>query len=152
MRGNRYYTVFVDSDGEKIPILHAKCKHAPIVLLKFVAHIGGWTKTLYSDSAGEFKSQVLKNMFLTKGCNHIKVSKDDHHAIGKAESAVPELDKMTRVTIHDANLPFNVWDLVVEHMTLVDSMTTYATNDSSQTIFEIVYCVKPSFDNIPPVG
>ena len=63
-----------------------------------------------------------------------------------------DIDLMTRVTIHDANLPFNVWDLVVEHMTLVDSMTTYATNDSSQTIFEIVYCVKPSFDNIPPVG
>jgi hypothetical protein len=152
VRGNRYYTVFVDSDGEKIPIIHSKRKHAPIVLLKFVARIGGWPKTLYSDSAGEFKSQVLKTMILAKGCNHIKVPKGEHHAIGKAESAVSELDKMTRATLHDANLPFNVWDFVVEHMALLDSMTSYATNDPTQTIFESVYSVKPSFDSIPPVG
>ena len=30
----------------------------------------------------------------------------------------------------------NVWDVVVEHMELLDSMKTYTTNDSSQTIFE----------------
>ena len=59
---------------------------------------------------------------------------------------------MTRSTIHDANLPFNVWDFVVEHMTLIDSMTSYATNDTSQTIFESIYAVEPSFDNISPVG
>jgi hypothetical protein len=33
-------------------------------------------------------------------------------------------------------------------MALLDSMTTYATSDSSQTIFERVYTVKPSFDDI----
>ena len=104
VRGNRYYTVFVDSDGGKIPILQTKRKHAPIVLLKFVARIGGWPKTIYSDSAGEFKSQVLKTIFLAKGCNHIKVPKGENHAIGKAESAVSELDKMTRATIHEANM------------------------------------------------
>jgi hypothetical protein len=51
-------------------------------------------------------------MFLAKDCNHIMVPKGEHHAIGKAESAVSELDKMTRATIHDANLNlyFNVWD------------------------------------------
>jgi hypothetical protein len=91
-------------------------------------------------------------MFLAKGCNHIKVSKDEHHAIGKTESDVSELDKMTRDTIHEANLPFNVWNIVVEHMTLVDSMTTYDTNEISQTIFERVYSVKPSIDIMPPVG
>jgi hypothetical protein len=80
------------------------------------------------------------------------VPKGEHHAIGMAESAVSELDKMTRAMIHEANLPFNVWDVVVEHMTLVDSMTTYSTNDSSKTIFESIYAVKPSFDSLPPVG
>ena len=35
-------------------------------------------------------------------------------------------------------------------MALLDSMTTYATNESSQAIFESVYTVKPSFDGIPP--
>ena len=59
---------------------------------------------------------------------------------------------MTRATIHDANLPFNVWDFVVDHMTLVDSMTTYATHDPSKTIFESVYSAIPSFDSMPPVG
>ena len=34
-------------------------------------------------------------------------------------------------------------------MALLDSMTTFATNDPSQTIFESFYTVKPS---IPPVG
>lgn len=38
----------VDSDRGKISILHSKRKRAPIVLLKFVARIGGWPKTLYS--------------------------------------------------------------------------------------------------------
>jgi hypothetical protein len=111
VRDNRYYTVFVDLGGEKIPIIHSKHKHAPIVFLNFVSHIGGSPKTLYSDSGGEFKSQVLKSMFLTKDCYHIKMS-----------------------------------DFVVEHMVLLDSMTSYTTNDSSQTIFERVYNVKPSFD------
>ena len=80
------------------------------------------------------------------------MSKSEHHAIGKEESAVSELDKMTRATIHEANLPFNVWDVVLENMTLIDSMTTYATNDSYKTIFESIYSVKPSFDSLPPVG
>jgi len=31
-------------------------------------------------------------------------------------------------------------------------MTSYVTNDSTQTIFESVYSVKSSFDSIPPVG
>jgi hypothetical protein len=37
---------------------------------------------------------------------------------------------MARVTIHVVNLPFNVWDFVVDHMTLVESMTMHATDDS----------------------
>ena len=59
------------------------------------------------------------------------VPKGEHHAIGKAESAVSELDKVTRATIHDANMPFNVWDFVVDHMALLDSMTTYASSSSA---------------------
>jgi len=43
-----------------------------------------------SDSAREFESQVLKTMFLAKCCNHVMVPKGEHHAIGKAESAVSE--------------------------------------------------------------
>jgi hypothetical protein len=152
-RGNRYYTAFVDhKDGQKITIPHAKRKHAPIVFLNFVTRIGCWPKILYSDAAGEFISRVFKTMFLARGCNHIIVPRGEHHAIGKAESAVAEIDKMTRATIHDANLPFNLWDFVVDHMTLVDSMTTYATDDPSKTIFESVYSAIPSFDSLPPVG
>jgi hypothetical protein len=122
------------------------------VFLNFVTRIGCWPKILYSDGAGEFISRVFKTMFLARGCHHIIVPKGEHHAIGKAESAVAELDKMTRATIHDANLPFNVWDFVVDHMILVDSMTTYATDDPSKTIFESVYSAIPSFDSLPPVG
>ncbi len=91
-------------------------------------------------------------MFLDRDSNHIIVQRGEHHAIGKAESAVAEIDKMTRDTIHGANLPFNVWDFVVDHMTLVDSMTTHVTDDLSKTIFESVYSVIPSFDSVSPVG
>lgn len=49
-------------------------------------------------------------------------------------------------------LMFGTLDFVVEHIALLDSMTSYATNDSTQTIFESVYSVKSSFDSIPPVG
>ena len=71
------------------------------------------------------------------------VPKGEHHAIGMEESAVSEVDKMTRAMIHEANLPFNVWDIVVEHMVLLDSMTTYVTNDISQTIcyWKYVSCI-----------
>jgi hypothetical protein len=50
------------------------------------------------------------------------------------------------------NLPFNVWDFVVDHMTLVESMTMHATDDSSKTNFESVYSTIPSFDSFPLVG
>ncbi len=39
--------------------------------------------------------------------------------------------------------------MVVEQKTLPDSMTTYATNESSQSIFVSVYTVKLSFDGKP---
>ena len=87
-------------------------------------------------------------MVLAQDYNHIIVPKGEHHAIGKAESAVAELDKMTRVTIHDVNLPFNVWDFVVEHMTLVDSMTTYVTDDPCKTIIFL----RVSRQRLPLVG
>ncbi len=54
-------------------------------------------------------------------------------------------------TNHDANLSFNVLDFVVDHMTFVDSMTTYVTDDPSKTVFENVYSTVPSFDSMPPV-
>ena len=117
-RDNRYYAAFVDhKDGLKITIPRTKRKHAPIVFLNFVTRIGCWPKILYSDVAGEFISRVFKTMFLAQGCNHIIVPKGDHHANGKSESAVAEIDEMTRVTVHDATLPFNVWDFVVCHDT-----------------------------------
>jgi len=47
---------------------------------------------------------------------------------------------------------FGTLDIVVEYIALLDSMTSYATNDSTQTIFESVYSVKSSFDSIPPDG
>ena len=43
----------------------------------------------------------------------------------------------------------NVWDVIVEQKALLDSMTIYATNDSSQSIFDSVYTVKLSFDSKP---
>jgi hypothetical protein len=43
-------------------------------------------------------------MFLAKCCNRVMVPKGEHHAIGKAESAVSELDKMTRATLHDEKI------------------------------------------------
>ena len=103
--------------GSKITIPRTKRKHAPIVFLNFVTRIGCWPKILYSDVAGEFISRVFKTMFLAQGCNHIIVPKGDHHANGKSESAVAEIDEMTRVTVHDATLPFNVLDFVVCHDT-----------------------------------
>ncbi len=104
-------------DGHKTTRPHAKRKHAPIVFLNFVTRIGCWSKTLYSDVVGEFISRVFKPMFLARVCNHIIVPEGEHHVIGKTESDVAELDKMTRTTIHEAYLPFNVWDFVVCHDT-----------------------------------
>ena len=134
-RDNRYYAAFVDhKDGLKITIPRTKRKHAPIVFLNFVTRIGCWPKILYSDVADEFISRVFKTMFLAQGCNHIIVPKGDHHANGKSESAVAEIDEMTRVTVHDATLPLT-YDTLWCVMTLVDSMTTYVTDDPSKTIF-----------------
>ena len=39
-----------------------------------------------------------------------------------------------------------------DHMTLVDSRTTYTTDDPFKTFFERVYSVISSFDSLSPVG
>ena len=118
-RDNRYYAAFVDhKDGFKNNYTTYKKETCSDSVSEFCYK--DWLlakKILYSDVAGEFISRVFKTMFLAQGCNHIIVPKGDHHAIGKSESAVAEIDKMTRVTVHDATLPFNVWDFVVCHDT-----------------------------------
>jgi formate/nitrite transporter FocA (FNT family) len=39
--------------------------------------IGVWSKILHRDAAGEFIVVVFKNMFLTRGFNHIIVTSKD---------------------------------------------------------------------------
>jgi hypothetical protein len=55
-------------------------------------------------------------------------------------------------SIISSGIPMREWCFVVEHMTLVDSMTSYSTSDKSKTIFEAVYGVAPNVDSFPPIG
>ena len=152
-RGFHYYSVFVDrKDGEKIVICHSKKAHLPVVFLQFVRRVGVWPRVLVSDGAGELIETKLQRQLLARSCRHQVAARGAHHENGPAERSVQELDTMMRASIISSGIPMREWCFVVEHMTLVDSMTSYSTCDKSKTIFEAVYGVVPNVDSLPPIG
>ena len=131
-RGFHYYSVFVDrKDGEKIVICHSKKAHLPVVFLQFVRRVGVWPRVLVSDGAGELIETKLQRQLLARSCRHQVAARGAHHENGPAERAVQELDTMMRASIISSGIPMREWCFVVEHMTLVDSMTSYWTSDKS---------------------
>ena len=152
-RSNRYHTVFVCArSGFKLTFPHKKRSHFPLVYMKFVARIGSHPQHLISDKAGEINSKKFDSLLLAKGCQHICLPKGEHYSLGVPEKAIGDLDRNTRAVMADANIPPIYWDVVVQHVALLNACTSPSICDPSITIFEADTGVVPDLAVFPPPG
>ena len=151
--GNRYYTAFTCTfTGVRVVIPHAKRKHFPLVYLKFAQRIQRHPRILYTDMGGENLSKKLTDLWLAKDVLHLPVPKGEHFSVGSAEKAIGDLDQIQRGLSAEANAPSNVWDILTEHASLIDSMVNPSPSQPWMTKFEHLYGIKPNLDLLPKVG
>ena len=79
-------------------------------------------------------SKKFDSLLLAKGCQHICLPKSKHHSLGVPEKVIGDLDRNTRVVMADANIPPMCWDIVVQHVALLNACTSPAVCDPSITI------------------
>jgi len=152
-QGNRYYSVFVCAKtGLKVVVPHAKRKHFPLAYLQFAQRINRHPRVLYTDKGGENCSKHMNRLALMKHMTHIVVPKGEHHSIGAAEKAIQDLDQLQRGLAAEGNTPSDCWDIITEHASLVNAMTSPSPTNPSVTIFEDAYGRIPDLDALPPVG
>ena len=150
---NRYFTIFVCAKtGGKIFTAHQKKKHFPAVYLKFVQRVGRHPQVLYSDKGGELVSIPLQRLFTARHVSHIIVPRGEHYSIGVAEKAIQDVCNHLKCLRADGNIPPKFWDVVGEHATLINMMTSPSIRNPDITIFEDVYDAIPNLDLLPPVG
>ena len=126
-----------------------KRSHFPLVCMKFVARIGSHPQHLISDKACEIN---FDSLLLAKGCQHICLPKSKHHSLGVPEKVIGDLDRNTRAVMADANIPPMYWDIVVQHVALLNACTSPAVCDPSITIFDADTGVVPDLTVFPPSG
>jgi hypothetical protein len=78
--------------------------------------------------------------------------KSEHHSLGVPEKVIDDLDRNTRAVMSDANIPPMYWDIVVQHVALLNACTSPAICDPSITIFESDTGVVPDLAVFPPPG
>jgi len=119
--------------------------------MKFVARIGSHPQHLISDKACEINTKVR---FIAAGkrlSTHLS-SKSKHHSLGVPEKVIGDLDRNTRAVMADVNIPPMCWDIVVQHVALLNACTSPAVCDPSITIFEADKGVVPDLAVFPPPG
>ena len=150
---NYYFTLFVCAkSGGKVFIAHSKKKHFPAVYLKFIQRIGRHPQVLYSDKGGELISKQLQRLYTARHVSHIVVPRGEHHSIGVAEKAIQDISNILKCLIAEGNIPPKYWDLVGEHATLINMMTSPSICNPDITIFEELYGSVPNLDLLPIVG
>ena len=150
---NRYFTIFVCAKtGGKIFTAHQKKKHFPAVYLKFVQRVGRHPQVLYSDKGGELVSIPLQRLFTARHVSHIIVPRGEHYSIGVAEKAIQDICNILKCLLADGNIPPKFWDVVGEHATLINMMTSPSIRNPDITIFEDLFGAIPNLDLLPPVG
>jgi hypothetical protein len=78
--------------------------------------------------------------------------KSEHHSLGVPEKVIGDLDRNTRAVMADANIPPMYWDIVVQHVALLNACTSPAVCDPSITIFEADTGVVLDLAVFPPPG
>jgi hypothetical protein len=97
-------------------------------------------------------SKKFDSLLLAKGCQHICLPKSKHHSLGVPEKVIGDLDRNTRAVMADVNIPPMYWDIVVQHVALLNACTSPAVCDPSITIFEADKGVVPDLAVFPPPG
>jgi hypothetical protein len=73
-------------------------------------------------------------LLLAKGCQQICLPKGEHYSLGVSEKAIG--DRNTRAVMADATIPPLYWDIVVQHVALLNACTSPSICDPSISIFE----------------
>jgi hypothetical protein len=122
---NRYCTLFVCAkSGSKVFIAHRKKQHFPAVYLQLVQRIGRHPQVLYTDKGGALTSKLLQRLFTARHVSHIVIPRGEHHSIGVAEKAIQDVCNILKCLITEGNIPPAYWDIVGEHATLINMMTS----------------------------
>jgi hypothetical protein len=61
--------------------------------------------------------------------------KSEHHSLGVPEKVIGDLDRNTRTVMDDVNIPPMYWDIVVQHVALLNACTSPVVCGPSITIF-----------------
>jgi hypothetical protein len=69
-----------------------------------------------------------------KAVNTSVFQKSKHHSLGVPEKVIGDLERKTRAVMADANIPQMYWDIVVQHVALLNACTSPAVCDPSITI------------------
>ena len=152
-RGNRYFSVFVDSrSGRKRFYAHRRKSHFPLAFMQFVADIGCFPKILVCDQAGEILSKAMGTTLTVKQVKIVPVAKDEHFSNGQAEKAIQDITYALKTIAAAENLPRNCWDFLGEHICLVNACTSTCPTNPNITIYEAETGEIPNLDAIPRVG
>ena len=127
-------------------------KHFPAVYLKFIQRIGRHPQVLYSDKKGESTSKQLQRLFTARHVSHTAIPPCEHHPIGVAEKVIQDVCNILKCLIAEGNIPTTYWDIVGEHATLINMMTSPSIGNPDITIFEELYGSVPNLDLLPIVG
>jgi hypothetical protein len=93
--------------------------------------------TITSNLGQGMRNQIAKssiNCRLERTVNPSVFLKSEHHSLGVPEKVIGDLDRNTRAVMSDANIPPMYWDIVVQHVALLNVYTSPAVCDPSITI------------------
>ena len=151
--GSRYFTLFKCAvTGDRRYYSHKKKSHYTMVFLKLCASLGRWPKLLVSDAAGEVIKKTLKSWLLAKGTVIETIPRSEHHFTGSIEIEIRHLSNSVKCTMAHRNIPVDLWHIVGEYLTLVNSCIRSSPLDKQISCHEAATSELPDLDMLPPVG
>jgi len=84
--------------------------------------------------------------------NHVVCAKDEHYAVGAAETAVNNLRHSARAMMLHGNVPKRFWHFAIAHVAYIHNVTSPSRLDKSKTIFELLFSKRTDLTQVPPYG
>lgn len=107
---------------------------------------------MISDQAGEIVKHTLQDTLTAKGTDLVTVPRGEHHLTGKVESDIQSLDNAVKTSMFDANLPAGSWEIVGQHIALMQDCIRPCPYDADISCFEAANGEIPDLDLFPRVG
>ena len=84
--------------------------------------------------------------------NHVVCAKDEHYAVGAAETAVNNLRHSARAMMLHGNVPKRFWHFAIAHVAYIHNVTSPSRLDKSKTIFELLFSKRTDLTQVQPYG